>query len=85
MKIDNKIYINFDKIVKWLNTRKNDLKETLVFSYVENIDYIIKKGKSTGGRPAEIIMITPNCFKNICLLSRTEKAKEIRKYILSKV
>ena len=26
------------------------------------------------------IMVTPDCFKDICMLSQTEKAKEVRTY-----
>ena len=53
-KIDfTKIYINFDLIVKWLKSRKADLKSTLINSY-------IKKDKSTGGRPGEIMYVIKN-------------------------
>ena len=35
------------------------MEDTLKNSYTKNLDYTITKGKSTGGRPAEIIMLTP--------------------------
>ena len=35
--------IDLDIVAKWLKTRKRKLKETLVNSYVENVDYIIIK------------------------------------------
>jgi phage anti-repressor protein len=30
----------------------------------------------------EIILLTPDCFKRMCLLSRTKKAEEVRTYYL---
>lgn len=80
--IFNDIYINFDLVVKWLKTRKNDLKDTLVKSYVKNVDYNIKKGKSNGGRPSNIIMLSYDCFRRLCMLSRTAKAEEVRSYFI---
>lgn len=82
-KIDfNEIYINFDLVVKWLNSRKADLKTTLVKSYVNKIDYTIKKGESSGGRPNEIIKLSFDCFRRLCMLSRTKKAEEVRTYFI---
>lgn len=71
-KIDfTQIYIDFDLICTWLQSRKADLKSTLIKSYIKNVDYTIIKGKSTGGRPMEIIKLSFDCFnfnKNIFLL-----------------
>ena len=33
-----------------------------------------------GGRPEEKIMLNVDTFKNLCMISNTEKGKEIRKY-----
>jgi len=82
-KIDfNDIYIDFDLIVKWLNTRKSDLKATLIKSYIYDIDYNIKKGNSTGGRPSEIIKLSFECFRRLCMLSKTKKAEDVRTYFI---
>ena len=80
--IFNEIYINFDLVVKWLKTRKNDLKSTLVKTYIENVDYNITKRKSTGGRPSDNIMLSYDCFRRLCMLSRTAKAEEVRSYFI---
>ena len=74
--------LDLDVITKWLKSRKSDLKETLTNTYTKNLDYKIKKGESTGGRPSEIILLTPNCFKRLCMLSKTKKAEEVRTYFL---
>jgi phage anti-repressor protein len=79
----NDFIINFDILVKWLSMRKENLKKTLVSSYVKNIDYKIKKIKSdTPGKPKENIMITSECCKRLCMLSRTKKAEEVRTYFI---
>jgi len=76
--------IDLDIVSKWLDTRKRKLKETLVKSYNKNIDYVVRKEKT--GKISkinkEIILLTPDCFKRMCLLSRTKKAEEVRTYYL---
>ncbi len=37
--------INLEDVAKWMNTNKSDLKETLLYSYKEKIDYKIIKVK----------------------------------------
>jgi hypothetical protein len=48
-----------------MNTNKSNLKETLVNSYKEKIDYKIIKGVSSGlkGKPKDTILLTHKCFK----------------------
>jgi len=76
--------INLEPVSKWLDTRKRKLKETLIQSYNENKDYIIRKEKNgiISKSNKEIILLKPDCFKRICLLSRTKKAEEVRIYYL---
>lgn len=82
-KIDfNEIYIDFSLVVKWLNSRTDNLKKTLTNSYVKKIDYSVEKGKSTGGRPSEIIKLSFDCFRRLCMLSKTQKAEEVRTYFI---
>ena len=78
----NNFVINLNIIIKWLKTTKGRIKETLTRSYIENIDYKISKDKSTGGRPSENILITPDCFKRLCMSSKTAKAEEVRTYFI---
>ena len=76
--------INIETISKWLNTRKGTLKETLINTYTKNIDYKITKNKDAkiSKSNKEIIMLTSDCFKRVCLLSKTLKAEEVRTYFL---
>ena len=79
----NELNINFENLIKWLNIRKDSLKKTLTTSYIKNIDYKIKKVKSkTAGKPREEITITADCCKRLCMLSKTEKAEEVRTYFI---
>lgn len=78
----NDFVININIISKWLKSNKSDIKKTLIRTYIKNVDYKIKKGISSGGRPEEIIMITPECFKRLCMTSKTLKAEEVRTYFI---
>ena len=80
----NDFPINIETITKWINSKKSRLKETLINTYTKNIDYKItkeKEGKISKSNK-EIIMLTPDCFKRLCLLSKTNKAEEVRTYFL---
>lgn len=82
--INNDFIINLDIITKWLDVRKGTLKETLIRTYNKNIDYTVSKEKSgkISKSNKEIIMLTPDCFKRLCLLSKTKKAEEVRTYFI---
>lgn len=80
---DNDFVIDLDVLAKWLNAKKKHLKETLVYSYVEDKDFTItKKDINTGGRKSELILLTPDCMKRLCMSSRTEKAEDVRSYFI---
>ena len=81
--VDDDFVINFDISSKWLNIRKDSLKRTLIESYRKNIDYKITIEKSTSaGRPKETIYLTPDCFKRLCMLTKSEKGEEVRSYYI---
>ena len=80
--------IDLDVITKWLDARKDHIKETLVDSYIENIDYIVlppnrDEIKRNGGNNKEIILLTIDCFKMLCMRSKTKNADKIRYYYLT--
>lgn len=76
--------INIDTVAKWLSCAKGKLKETLVRTYNKNIDYKVSKEKSgkISKSNKEIILLTPDCFKRLCLVSKTKKAEEVRTYFI---
>lgn len=77
--------IDLDVMAKWLGARKDHLKDTLVLSYVKNINYTVSKEISNGkvGKPNEKIMITNDTFKRMCMLSKSKKAELVRTYFIS--
>jgi phage anti-repressor protein len=81
---DNVVSIKFDTIVKWLNVEKKNLKRLLVKNFKKDIDYTEEKvkvmNKNRGSNYVSKILVTPDCFKDICMISMTEKAKEVRVY-----
>lgn len=77
--------INIDIIAKWLGSKKGTIKETLITTYNQNIDYKISKEKPNSKiskSNKEIILLTPDCFKRLCLLSKTKKGEEVRTYFI---
>jgi len=81
--------IDLEVVTKWLNCRKNDIKKTVVESYEQNIDYILlrptsqQKHKGSGGHNKEIVLLTVDAFKMLCMRSKTKKADKIRYYYLT--
>jgi len=78
---DNDFVINIDSISIWLKLRKDSIKKTLSETYRKNIDYKISK-IDTKGRPLEVIYLTPDCFKRICMLTKSSKGEEVRTYYI---
>lgn len=56
-------------------------EENLDWSEHESTSEVfLPRNKNLGGRPKETIMLNVDTFKNLCMLTKTEKAKEIRMY-----
>lgn len=80
---ENDFVINIDAVSKWLTILRGNIKKTLVETYRKNIDYKIIIEKSTNaGRPKETIYLTPDCFKRICMLTKSSKGEEVRSYYI---
>jgi phage anti-repressor protein len=80
--------IDFDVVVKWLVVQKKNLKETLINNFEEHFDYKIERKlsdvkRSRGASYVHKITLTSNCFKELCMLSRTDKAKTVRRYYIA--
>lgn len=79
--------IDMDNIWKWLDFKqKYNCKRLLLKHFNENIDYKInsveKNIKLQGGQNKEIILLTINCFKSLCLKADTKKSYEIHNYYI---
>lgn len=77
--------IELDKVAKWLQAHKASLKRSLVYSYTKDIDYQITKSnnKAHGKGRLESILLTTDCFKTLCMVSKTPKAAEVRAYFVA--
>ncbi len=79
--------IDFDIAVKWLNVIKGNLKRLLIDNFEEKYDYNIEKintkNKNGKGNHYEQILLTPDCFKELCMMSNTEKGRQVRKYYIA--
>ena len=78
--------IDLKNIAKWLKVNIKVLRETLKKSYKKNIDYIDNSNKiqkkGSGGHTLKITLLTPNCFKKICQLTKSKKGNEVREYFI---
>ena len=80
---DTDFVINIDAVSTWLKIIRGNIKKTLLETYRENIDYKVSTNKSTtAGRPSESIFLTPDCFKRICMLTKSSKGEEVRSYYI---
>lgn len=81
------LVIDIDKVAKWLQCPKYQLLRTLRYSYKQNIDYISEKSVNTLKKDArnnnyKKVFITPDCFKRICMMTRSPKGDTIRSYFI---
>ena len=65
--------INLEKIIKWTDYKKNDLKKYLFNNYKEKKDYKIKKDKKNLKSKNETILLTPSCLRSIIMLKQSDK------------
>jgi phage anti-repressor protein len=78
--------INLSDVYKHIGfTRIDHAKRILVKKFIEVNDYQIispPSGENSVGRPKEEITMNVETFKGLCMVSGTEKAREIRSYFL---
>lgn len=92
LSIYNPNTIQTDFVVKlsvaanWLQASKKTLVTTLTSSYKEGFDYTIvkvsKKADVKYGNNNKEWLLTPDCFKRLCMRSRSKKAEEVRTYFI---
>ena len=80
--------VHLDAAAKWLKIRKDHMVNTLRESYKKNSDYtVIRQPKQTGvqgwgGHNKVYILLTPDCFKRLCMRSRGKMAEDVRTYFI---
>ena len=82
----NDFPINLEHVFKMIGfANKGNAMKTIKSNFVLNEDYKValfhtEKRKNEGGFNKEEIMLNVDTFKNLCMIAKTEKGKEIRKY-----
>lgn len=75
--------VRLDDIWDWIGYSRIDIvKNILVNNFIEDVDYQIEK-IDTNKHKKENIKMTINCFKRLCLGSKTKKSSEIHEYYLT--
>ena len=82
------IVIDLDKVATFLEMERFNIKKTLLASYKLGIDFTISKYekqsgvKKHGAHLKELILVTPDCFKRLCMRSKTVNGERVRSYFL---
>ena len=81
--------INIEDVVRWLSAPKKVLTRTLCNTYKLNIDYTKTKTKNAYSDNPKVnnyalYMLTPNCFKLLCMSSHSKKSHAVRRYFVEK-
>ena len=81
--------VNLDAVAKWLHVTKGGLNKTLAESYKQGVDYVVSRvpnpmvtGKY-GRNTYKQILLTPDCFKRLCMRSRGKTAENVRSYFIA--
>lgn len=82
--------IKFEEACKWIGVRKDNLKRLMISSgFEKGVDYYLKrvsiprKNKHSGANIYETILLTPECFKELCMMSKSDRAIQVRRYYLA--
>jgi len=82
----NEFLIDSEVLRKWLQISNRQIfNNTIKRSYKKNIDYIITKTKvsqGSGGHNFEVIKITPEAAKKICLSTNSIIGPQVQQYFL---
>lgn len=76
--------VNVDKLVelKVYTYKRNVLRK--LKEYNEGKDYCsLESNNKTGGRPSENIMLSVECFKSLCIMSKNDFGKKTREYYIT--
>jgi len=87
----NDFPIDLENVYKLMGfAHKKNAKRTLENNFTLNEEYKILllpreqnlKKKDLGGRPEEQILLNVDTFKNLCMLTKSEESKKIRRYYI---
>lgn len=80
--------VDLDVVIKWMGVEHNHyLKKALKTTYNKNIDYILLtprgEQKGNGAKNKQKILLTIECFKKVCLRSKSKISEKIIDYYLT--
>lgn len=81
--------VDIEAVATWLKTTKRGMVKTLRESYKRGIDYEVSSAPAPNvsgkyGRNAyKRVMLTPDCFKRLCMRSRGKTAEDVRSYFIA--
>lgn len=79
--------VDLDAAAKWLAVKKFNLMRVLKADYVAGRDYTVNKPatrlKGRGRNTRRDVMLTPDCFKALCMQSRSQQADRVRDYFIA--
>ena len=82
----NEFLIDSEILRKWLQIKsRRTFNDTIKRSYKKNIDYKIekiKKSQGSGGQNFEVITLTPEAAKKICLSTNSKIGGQVQQYFL---
>ena len=78
--------IDSEILRKWLKINiKQDFITTIKKNYKINVDYKlekVKKSEGSGGHNREVITLTPEATKKICLMTKSKVGNDVRQYFI---
>lgn len=81
---DNDFIITIEFAYKWIGFPRKEMAKKLLKKYLTiNTDYTIQSNFNNDKNPKknnEIILMTPVAFKQLCMVSMTEKGEHVRNY-----
>lgn len=83
---EEKFSVDFEAAWQWVGySTKGNAKRVLEANFSKGTDFevLIRTDKNPeGGRPGEYIRLSTDCFKSFCMMSGTQRGKEVRAYFL---
>lgn len=79
-KVDAREIYNFIGVKSRFNGWINESFEFI--GAIDGKDFCRKNGKSTGGRPTIEYEVTLDCAKELCLVQRNDKSKQLRRWLI---
>lgn len=86
VKSEEQFPVDLEVAADWIGYKhKKNAKLTLVKNFIKNVDYssLTLKGKrEIGATRKEVIKITEDCFKSLCMMAHSERGRQMRRYFL---